>query len=203
MEDREPPTFATLLRHFRLEAALSQERLAERARISAETIGALERGARRSPYRETVAMLSGALRLNPEDRARLYAAAARPQRFRRRRLLRTVADGAATLRALPEPDPHTMPPLTNLPLPPSIGSGGLDRERLALQVAEKLIDAWPDGAWLVEFEVVVKGRPVGFESAQTSFDPADDRRVLVARDPIGDQTSRRVIVRRIEGSQRA
>ena len=63
-------TFGSLLRHFRLEAKLSQEALAERARVSVETIGALERGARRSPYRDTLALLVEALGLGGEDPVR-------------------------------------------------------------------------------------------------------------------------------------
>jgi DNA-binding XRE family transcriptional regulator len=38
-------SFGALLRHHRLAAALTQETLAERAEISAQAIGALERGA--------------------------------------------------------------------------------------------------------------------------------------------------------------
>ncbi len=45
------------------------------ARLSVEAIGALERGTRRTPYRGTVALLAKALELNPEDRAKLEAAA--------------------------------------------------------------------------------------------------------------------------------
>ncbi len=74
--------FGALLRRFRIDADLSQEALAERARMSVETISALERGARRSPYRDTVASLAGALSLSADDRARLETASARPQRPR-------------------------------------------------------------------------------------------------------------------------
>lgn len=43
----EPTPFAALLRRFRLAAALSQEGLAERARMSPSAISALERGVNR------------------------------------------------------------------------------------------------------------------------------------------------------------
>jgi tetratricopeptide (TPR) repeat protein/transcriptional regulator with XRE-family HTH domain len=86
--------FGTLLRHFRLEAGLSQEALAQRARMSIQTIGALERGVRRTPYHETVALLSVALGLGAGDRVRLEAAAARPQRPRRRPTLDVAKEGA-------------------------------------------------------------------------------------------------------------
>jgi tetratricopeptide (TPR) repeat protein/transcriptional regulator with XRE-family HTH domain len=84
MEDGGRAAFGTLLRYFRVQADLSQEALAERARMSAESIGALERGARRSPYRETVRLLADALVLSADDRTRLETAAARPQRARAR-----------------------------------------------------------------------------------------------------------------------
>lgn len=59
--DRRSP-FGTLLRELRLGAGLSQEALAEQARLAAETISGLERGKRKVPYRETVALLAQALK---------------------------------------------------------------------------------------------------------------------------------------------
>ena len=82
MEDSGRSAFGTLLRHLRLEAGLSQEALAERARMSVVTVGALERGVRRAPYRDTVALLAEALDLGPRERASLESAAVRPQRPR-------------------------------------------------------------------------------------------------------------------------
>ncbi|MGA7094290.1 MAG: helix-turn-helix transcriptional regulator, partial [Candidatus Cybelea sp.] len=51
--------FGTLLRRYRIAAGLSQEELAERARLSFHGISALERGYRRTPQRETLALLVG------------------------------------------------------------------------------------------------------------------------------------------------
>jgi len=70
-------TFGDALRRFRVAAGLSQEALAERARLSARGISALERGINRAPRMDTVALLAEALRLSPEDRAALEAAAPR------------------------------------------------------------------------------------------------------------------------------
>ena len=67
--DGPPPTFATLLRRSRLAAGLTQEELAERARLSVRGITDLERGARRAPHKETVHLLADALGLTPDDRA--------------------------------------------------------------------------------------------------------------------------------------
>lgn len=71
--------FGTLLRSHRIAAGLSQEALAERARISTHGISALERGYRRTPQRETLALLAAALALTEEQRREFEAAAARPQ----------------------------------------------------------------------------------------------------------------------------
>lgn len=69
--------FGHLLRRHRLAAGLSQEALAERARMSSDGVSALERGHRRTPQRETVMLLAGALALDEEDRTEFEAAASR------------------------------------------------------------------------------------------------------------------------------
>lgn len=69
-------TFGVLLRRHRTAAVLTQERLAERARISATGIAALEAGRRKAPRASTVALLLDALELTDSDRAELVAAAA-------------------------------------------------------------------------------------------------------------------------------
>jgi len=74
-----PTTFASLLRRYRQAAGLTQEELAERARLSIQAIGALERGDRQSPRKETIALLAEALALTEPERA-AFEAAARQQR---------------------------------------------------------------------------------------------------------------------------
>jgi transcriptional regulator with XRE-family HTH domain len=76
--------FGTLLRQFRLDAGMTQQTLAERAKLSVESIGALERGARTRPYRETVVLLSRALELSPEREALLESASDVAHQPRRR-----------------------------------------------------------------------------------------------------------------------
>jgi predicted ATPase/transcriptional regulator with XRE-family HTH domain len=179
MEDGGRSTFGTLLRHFRLAANLSQEALAERARISVETIGALERGARRSPYRDTLALLVAALGLGAGDQMRLEAAAARPQRLGQNAVLTPSTQGALALRAVRDPGDEPEP-LHNLPAELStligrdetvreigafvsahrlvtlVGIGGIGKTRLALRVAENVGAAWRDGVWLVELADLVR-----------------------------------------------
>lgn len=94
--------FGGLLRRYRLAAGLSQEALAERARMSVNGIGALERGYRRSPQRETLALLSRALALNGPQHQAFEAAAARRVRLRRR-------DGRVAIGPWPEPPNETLP----------------------------------------------------------------------------------------------
>ncbi|HET8905660.1 MAG TPA: helix-turn-helix domain-containing protein, partial [Ktedonobacterales bacterium] len=70
-------TFADLLRHHRTAAGLTQEELAARAQLSTDAISTLERGTRRRPRKDTVALLADALALPDEERAAFAAAARR------------------------------------------------------------------------------------------------------------------------------
>jgi transcriptional regulator with XRE-family HTH domain len=72
------PTFATLLRQYRVAAHLSQEKLAERAGLSVAAISALERGIRKTPHMATVRLLAKALRLSTAERAMFGATARMP-----------------------------------------------------------------------------------------------------------------------------
>jgi transcriptional regulator with XRE-family HTH domain len=63
------PNFGTLLRRYRLATGLTQEELAERARLSRRSITALERGAEHTPRRDTMELLAEALALADQERA--------------------------------------------------------------------------------------------------------------------------------------
>ena len=71
------PLLADLLRTYRIDARLSQEALAERAGISARTIGDIETGIARFPRAITLSLISEALGLDPPARDALRAAARR------------------------------------------------------------------------------------------------------------------------------
>ncbi len=153
--------FGTLLRRYRMAAGLSQEALAERARISANGLSALERGVRRTPQRETLALLVKALELSSEQRRDLEAAAVRPALPR---------SGRASVTAGPWPEAAT----SNLPLSLTsfvgreteleeivalarnhrfvtiVGAGGIGKTRMALEVGRALGDSAGEGVWLVE-----------------------------------------------------
>lgn len=154
--------FGDVLRRLRLEAELSQELLAERARISLEAVSALERGTRKRPQRETVLRLAEGLALEGEARAAFERAAARG-RTPRRLGGHAVAGSASTAR-----------PPANLPLQVTsfvardaelgaiglliersrlvtlTGSAGVGKTRAALAVAATLEAGLKDGAWFVD-----------------------------------------------------
>jgi predicted ATPase/transcriptional regulator with XRE-family HTH domain len=165
-------TFGALLRRHRLAAGLSQETLAARSRVSTQGIGALERGDRRSPQRGTLALLAEALGLDVELRSEFEAAAARPKVLRpgdgrvSRTLSRVVHETAMR---------HNLPrQLTSLigrqailaevaalmrksPLVTLVGSGGVGKTRISLQVAAGLLDTFKDGVWLIELAPLSSG----------------------------------------------
>lgn len=70
-----PVSFGSLLRSLRTAAGLTQEELAEAARVSYRSISDLERGVSRFPRRDTARLLADALGLSGDDRARFEAAA--------------------------------------------------------------------------------------------------------------------------------
>ena len=81
--------FGGLVRQLRAEARLTQEELAEAARLSPRSVSDLERGINRTAHKDTAELLAGALGL-AEPTRELFVAAARGQRPSR-----TGAGGAA------------------------------------------------------------------------------------------------------------
>jgi non-specific serine/threonine protein kinase len=173
MGDGAAPTFAELLRRHRAAAGLTQEALAERAGLSPEGVGALERGVRRAPQRQTVALLADALGLSGAARAGLEAAVER-----RRGPAPPRPDARHPSRA-PDARPHNLPaPLTSFVgrgrelaevrrllgahrLVTLTGAGGVGKTRLALQAAAGVLAGGapgssaargphPGGVWFVD-----------------------------------------------------
>ncbi len=72
-------TFGTMLRHFRLLAALTQEVLAERAGVSVRAVSDLERGIKTWPHTDTVDRLARGLGLSDSERNDLKRASRRPR----------------------------------------------------------------------------------------------------------------------------
>ncbi len=75
MATAQPLTFGHLLKRYRLAAGLTQEELAARAGLGVRSISDLERGVRRTPYRDTVALLAEALGLSAAVRTAFEATA--------------------------------------------------------------------------------------------------------------------------------
>ncbi len=134
--------FAALLREYRLAAGLSQEALAERARMSSNGISALERGYRRTPQRETLALLVDALALDDEQRRTFETAATRrvaPRRLETASATLPIALTSFVGREIELGEigelvrGHRLVTLT--------GSGGIGKTQTALQVATALSDA--------------------------------------------------------------
>ena len=147
------PGFGTLLRRYRLAAGLSQEALAERARMSIEGISALERGFRRSPQRETLELLAGALALDAEQRRDFEVAARTAVTRRQRNASVTVGPWPQTgTVGLPlalttyvgrESDMDAIAKLLHeWRLVTLTGAGGVGKTRAALQAAHALGTDW-------------------------------------------------------------
>jgi predicted ATPase/transcriptional regulator with XRE-family HTH domain len=158
--------FGTLLRRHRLAAGFSQDALAERARMSTNGIGALERGYRRTPQHQTLAQLANALSLSDGDRTEFESAARTFRRLGVRNPF-TIGPGlksAAREARLSNNLPIQLTPLVGrdealaeveaLVLAHSlvslVGTGGVGKTRLALQIGENLLGATEDGVWFVE-----------------------------------------------------
>jgi predicted ATPase/DNA-binding XRE family transcriptional regulator len=142
-----------MLQRFRLRAGLTQEDLAERAGLSPDAIGLLERGARRRPQRHTVRALATALALPDDDRANFETAARGPI---------SPAGGSTRLdSSLPMPATSlvgrddALADVIRLLDHPEVrlltltGPGGVGKTRLALAVAARLSGSFPNGVAFV------------------------------------------------------
>jgi predicted ATPase/DNA-binding XRE family transcriptional regulator len=152
--------FGEMLRRYRAAADLSQEELAERARLSVRAISDLERGVKRSPRKDTVELLANALALSPQKRA-LFTATARPGlTLAAPQPLRSVAGDLATPLTPLIGREHELLAVVRLLARAGVrlitftGPGGVGKTRLVLHLAEELRDDFDDGVYLVSLAPV-------------------------------------------------
>src|SRR5262249_49418516 len=160
--------FAGLLRQLRAEAGLTQEQLAEAARLAPRTVSDLERGVHRSAHQDTARLLADALDLAEPVRGLFVGAArgmvpvaevvaARPG----------AVPGAATApRALPRDVAsftgrraeleYLMETLSGLAADGGVvsihaidGMAGVGKTSFAVHAAHRLAEAFPDGQFFL------------------------------------------------------
>lgn len=167
--------FGRLLTRHRRKAGLTQDMLAERAKMSAQAVSALERGIRQFPRRATVSALADALDLPPRARATFVAAAARP---------RAPRQEAA---AAPAPTPYQLPmPVADftgreaelkqlvgilsdegIVAAAVVGMGGVGKTALALRAAHAVLERFGDGQLYLNLQSHGSGEPMSQADALT------------------------------------
>jgi non-specific serine/threonine protein kinase len=179
MAEPPAPGFAGLLRQLRAEAQLTQEELAEAARLSPRSVSDLERGIHPTARKDTAVLLAGALGLAEPVRSWFVAAAV--GRIPAAQVLAAAADTPPSLTGVatgsrPAAAVFMVPraTLNNLPAQVSsfigrdrelaevrrmvttrrlvtlTGTGGVGKTRLALQVTAGLLDDAGDGVWFAD-----------------------------------------------------
>jgi tetratricopeptide (TPR) repeat protein/transcriptional regulator with XRE-family HTH domain len=177
-----PVSFGGLLRSLRMAAGLTQEELAEAARVGYRSISDLERGVSRSARRDTARLLADALGLSGDDRVRFEAAARGRPPATGNVASRPLPGGiAAATRTLPRDialftgrEPEIQAILTALKghgaggvadICAIDGMAGAGKTALAVHAAHRLADRFPDGQIFLQLH--------GHTPGHQPVDPAD------------------------------
>ena len=138
-----PNRFGELLRAHRLRRGFSQAYLAERAGISVEAVGTLERGTRRAPYGSTITLLVAALELGNEESLEFEAAASQARaRVQSLAGQRSSSNLPAQFSSFVGRDKDVFEIgrlVADHRLVSVTGAGGIGKTRIAVQVAENLL----------------------------------------------------------------
>lgn len=216
------PSFGDLLRQHRRAAELTQEELAARAGLSARGINDLERGARRTPRRDTVALLADALHLVGDEHAAFEAAARHrptPDLSHPTRTHRVRSEGVADNEAPGErmdarpclSVDHSLPIqltsfvgrrhemaeigslLASARLVTLTGAGGSGKTRLAIEAAAALRERFPGGVWMVELAALTDPHLVA-DTVARALEIRQDSGVLVLQALVDHLRSRRLLI---------
>jgi tetratricopeptide (TPR) repeat protein/transcriptional regulator with XRE-family HTH domain len=184
-------SFAGLLRQLRGEARLTQEELAEAARLSPRSVSDLERGINRTAHKDTALLLADALRLEGPVREQFVAAAR--GRVAASEVLAGLQQGApgaftASARGLPRDiaaftgrQAELAQLLGTLAAAATMGGGvvgihaidgmaGIGKTTFAVHAAHQLTAMFPDGQFFLPLHAHTAGqRPVGPADALASL----------------------------------
>nr|WP_239063181.1 XRE family transcriptional regulator [Streptomyces sp. SID13031] len=159
-----------VLRGFRKAAGLSQERLAAKSGVSVESIKALEAGRRRHPRTATLKFLSDGLDLTDDQRAELAAAGSRPAS--RAKELHQLPDDLLDFAGREQQVAEIEKVFRAQELRPGVvltsavsGMGGVGKTALAVHVAHRLADWYPDGQLYLNLRGFGPGHPMPVEEA--------------------------------------
>ena len=179
-------SFGDLLRHYRTLAGMSQEALAERAGLTSNAIGSLERGERRRPRSHTIRSLVDALGLTDEQRSELIGATGQHGAPAPDAAAAPAPPGSSTLPAPPTPligRDQAVAEITAILRRPEVrlvtltGIGGVGKTRLALEVARLTAADWPDGVVFVPLAPILDpglliptiGRALGLQETRSEL----------------------------------
>jgi tetratricopeptide (TPR) repeat protein/transcriptional regulator with XRE-family HTH domain len=184
MSEASPLSFGAFLRRLRTAAGLTQEQLADAAKVSYRSISDLERGVNRSPRRDTARLLADALGLSGQDRAAFEAAAwGQTVSTDFRAVSRSEPGGiAASTRTLPRDIASftgrkaeiesLLETVTGAVYSGNIveicaigGMAGIGKTTLAVHAAHRLAERFPDGQFFLQLH--------GHTPGHGPVDPAD------------------------------